>query len=194
MYSAYKLNKQGVCIEPWHTPFPIWNQSLVPCPVLTVSSWPAYRFLKRQVKWSGIPICFRIFHSLLWSAWSKALPYEWSRSRCFSGILWSKGCWQFDLWFLAFSKSSVYMWKFSVHILLKPGVGLGAKSSLTFVTPWTAKLLCPWDSPGKNTGVGHHFLLQGIFPTQELNLGLLHCRQILYWLNYWLEGFWPLPC
>ena len=38
----------------------------------------------------------------------------------------------------------------------------------------------PWDSPGKNTGVGYHFLLQGIFLTQKLNPGLLHCRQILY--------------
>ena len=45
-----------------------------------------------------------------------------------------------------------------------------------------ARLLCPQDSPGKNTGVGCHFLLQGIFPAQELNLGLLHCRQILYQL------------
>ena len=41
MYSAYKLNKQGDTIQPWHTPFPIWNQSVVPCPVLTVPSWPA---------------------------------------------------------------------------------------------------------------------------------------------------------
>ena len=36
-----------------------------------------------------------------------------------------------------------------------------------------ARLLCPWDSPGKNTGVGCHFLLQGIFPTQRLNLCFL---------------------
>ena len=56
MYSAYKLNKQGDNIQPWRTPFPIWNQSVVPCPVLTVASRPAYRFLKRQVRWSGIPI------------------------------------------------------------------------------------------------------------------------------------------
>ena len=41
------------------------------------------------------------------------------------------------------------------------------------------RLLCPWDFPGKSTGVGCHFLLQGIFPTQGSNLGLLHCRQIL---------------
>ena len=44
------------------------------------------------------------------------------------------------------------------------------------------RLLCRWDSPGKNIGVGCHFLLQGIFPTQGYNpciLHLLHCRQIL---------------
>ena len=49
MYSAYKLNKQGDNIQPWSTPFPIWNQSIVPCPVLTAALWPAYRFSKRQV-------------------------------------------------------------------------------------------------------------------------------------------------
>ena len=73
MYFAYKLNKQGDNIQPWHTPFNIWNQSIVPCPVLTVVSWSAYRFLRRQVRWSGIPISFRIFHSLSWSTESKAL-------------------------------------------------------------------------------------------------------------------------
>ena len=47
-----------------------------------------------------------------------------------------------------------------------------------------ARLLCSWGSQGKNTGVGCHALLQGIFPTQGSNLGLLHCRQILYLLSY----------
>ena len=70
MYSAYKLNKLGDNMQPWHTPFPFWNQSVVPCPVLAVASWPAYRFLKRQVRWCGIPVSFRIFHSLLWSTQS----------------------------------------------------------------------------------------------------------------------------
>ena len=46
------------------------------------------------------------------------------------------------------------------------------------------------DSPGKNTGVGCHFLLQGIFPTQGSNQGLLHCRQILYQLRYQGSLFW----
>ena len=50
-----------------------------------------------------------------------------------------------------------------------------------FVTPWTwaFRLLCPWNFLGKNTGMGCHFLLQGIVPTQGLNLGLPHCRQTL---------------
>ena len=46
------------------------------------------------------------------------------------------------------------------------------------------RLLCPWDFPGKDAGVGCHFLLQRIFPTQGSNPGLLHCRQILYWMSY----------
>ena len=57
--SAYKLNKQGDNIQPWHPPFPIWNQSVVLCLVLIVTSWLAYRFLRRQVRWSGIPISWR---------------------------------------------------------------------------------------------------------------------------------------
>ena len=43
---------------------------------------------------------------------------------------------------------------------------------------------CPWDFPGKNTGVGGHFLLQEIFLTQGLNPGLPHCRQTLYGLSH----------
>ena len=48
-----------------------------------------------------------------------------------------------------------------------------------------ARLLCPWDSPGKNTGVGSHFLPQGIFLTQGLNPSLL-------WLLHWQVGSLPL--
>ena len=49
---------------------------------------------------------------------------------------------------------------------------------------WPARLLCPWNSPGKNTRVGWHFLLQGIFLTQGWNPGLPLCRQILYHLSH----------
>ena len=60
--------------------------------------------------------------------------------------------------------------------------------SLWPLGPQTARLLCPWNGPGKNTGVGCHFLFQGIFPTQGWNLRvlyLLHCRRILY---HWATG------
>ena len=46
------------------------------------------------------------------------------------------------------------------------------------------RLLCPWNSPGKNAGIGCHALLQGIFPTEGSNPGLQHCRQILYQLSH----------
>ena len=53
--SAYNLNKQGDSKQLWHTPFPVLNQSVIPCLVLTIASWPAYRFLRRQIRWSSIP-------------------------------------------------------------------------------------------------------------------------------------------
>ena len=49
-------------------------------------------------------------------------------------------------------------------------------------------LSSPWNSPGQNTGVGSHSILQGTFPTQGLNPGLLYCRQILYQLSH--KGSW----
>ena len=48
---------------------------VVPWLILTVASWPEYRFLRKQLRWSGIPISLRIFHSLLWSAESKSPKY-----------------------------------------------------------------------------------------------------------------------
>ena len=55
---------------------------------------------------------------------------------------------------------------------------------------WPARLLCPWNSPDKNTGVGGQALLQGIFLTQGSNLGLPHCRQILYHLSHQQSPSW----
>ena len=65
---------------------------------------------------------------------------------------------------------------------------LSSSSSSSRVKP--TRLLCPWNSPGKNTGVGSHSLLQGI-SIQGSNPGLLHCKQIFYCLSHqggrWLE-------
>ena len=64
--------------------------------------------------------------------------------------------------------------------------GLVARLCLTLCNPMDCRLpgSSPWHSPGKNTGVGCHFLLWGIFPTQGSNLGLLHCRRLLYHLSH----------
>ena len=83
-------------------------------------------------------------------------------------------------------------WAFSLMSLLipyqcedcSPCHWLDLKSSESHACPAVCDLLCPWDSPGKNSGVGCHALLQEIFLTQESNPGLLRCRQILYHLSH----------
>ena len=125
MYSAYKLNKQGDNIWPWCTPFSIWKQSIVPCLVLTVASWRTYGFLRRRVRWFGIPISWRIFHSLLWSTQSKTLVNEAEID-----VFLEFTCFFYDLTDVgnmisgssAFPKSSLYIWKFQFHVLLKPSL------------------------------------------------------------------------
>ena len=126
MYSAYKLNKQGDSIQPWHIAFLIWNQSVVPCLVLTVASWPAYIFLKRQVRWSGIPISWRIFQFVVihtvkgFGIVNKAEVDVFLEISCFFDDPTDTGNLMFRS--SAFSKSSLNTWKFLVHILLKPSL------------------------------------------------------------------------
>ena len=74
--------------------FSFWNKSVVPCLVLTVASWPAYKFLKRLIRWSAIPISFRIFHSLLWSTHNKqgCLPKTNSHYKSSHSTIFSEEC------------------------------------------------------------------------------------------------------
>ena len=122
MYSAYKLNKQGDNIQPWHTPFPIWNQSISMCS-LTVVSWSAYRFLRRQVWWSGIPISLRIFQFVVihtvkgFTIVSEAEVDGFLEFFCFFDDPTDVG--NLISCSSAFSKSSLNLRNFSVHILLK---------------------------------------------------------------------------
>jgi len=107
-------------------PFTIWNQSVVPCLVLTVASWPAYRFLRRQVRWSGIPISIRIFQFVVihavkgFSLVNKAEVDVFLKFSCFFydptdvGNLVSGSS--------SFCKSILNIWMFLVHILLKPSL------------------------------------------------------------------------
>ena len=117
------------------------------CPVLTVASWSSYRFLGRQVRWSGIPISW-IFYNLLWSTQACCSPWElqivgryWTELNTVKGFgvinkeevdVFLELSWFFydptDVGNLisgsfAFSKSSLNIWKFMGHILLKPGLG-----------------------------------------------------------------------
>ena len=124
MYSAYKLNKQGDNIQSCCTPFPILNQSVVPCLVLTAAAWRAYRFLKRQVRWSGIPISkyfpqFIVIHTVKgFSVVSEAevdvfLELIFCVPTNVDNLISGSS---------AFFTSSLYIWKLSVHILLKPSL------------------------------------------------------------------------
>ena len=123
MYSAYKLNKLGDNIQPWGTPSPIWNQSVVPYPV---ASWPAYKFLRRQVRWSGISTSLRTFQFVvIHRIRSLGIVNEVEVD-----VFLEFPCFFYDpadagnliSYYSAFSKSNLYIWKFSVHILLKSGL------------------------------------------------------------------------
>ena len=131
MYSAYKLNKQADNIQPWHTSFPIWIQSVVPCTVLTVASWPA-DFLTIQISqetgqvvghshfFKNFPQFVSIHIVKVFGILNKAEVDVFPELSCFFddpiavGNLISGSS--------AFSKSSVNIWKFTVHVLLKPGL------------------------------------------------------------------------
>ena len=126
MYSACKLNKQGDNIQPWRTPFPIWNQSVVPCPVLNcflaciqISQEAA------QVVWYAHLfqnfLQFIVIHTVKgFVIVNKAEIDVFLELSCFFhdpadvGNLISGSS--------AFSKTSLNIWNFTVHLLLKPGL------------------------------------------------------------------------
>ena len=126
IYSAYKLNKQGDNTQPWCTPFPIWNQSVVPCLFLTDASWPAYRLRQEagKVVWyshlfQNLPQLVVIHTVKGFSIVNEAKVDVFLEFSCFfydpmDVDNWISGS-------SAFSKSSLNIWKFSVHILLKAG-------------------------------------------------------------------------
>ena len=127
MYFAYKLNNQGENAPPWHTPFPTCNQSAVACPGLTVASWSASAFFRRQVTWPGMPKSLTILPSFFviqavndFSVVHEAEAKVFLEFSCFFydpmdvGNLISGSA--------AFSKSTLNIWEFSVHVLLKPSL------------------------------------------------------------------------
>ena len=111
--------------------FLILNKSPVPCPVLTVASWHSYKFLRRQFRWSGIPISWRI---LLWILKKFAVIHT---VKGFSVVNEAEVhvclefcCFSYDSTDIrnlisgssAFSKSNLNIWNFTIQVLLKPGL------------------------------------------------------------------------
>ena len=83
-----------------------------------------------------------------------------------------------------------WAWTLNCQLLKRASVCSVVSDSLGLNGLLPFRLFCPWNSPGKNTGVGYHSLLQGIFLAKGSNPGLLHCRQIIFWAaregyNYW---------
>ena len=119
MYSAYMLNKQGDNVQPWHTPLPIWNQSIVPCPVLTVASLTCIQVSQEagQVVWyshlfKNFPQ-FIVIHTVEgFGVVNKAEIDVFLELSCFFDdpvdISNLKSC--------SSSKTSLNIWKFSVHV------------------------------------------------------------------------------
>ena len=126
MNSKYNLNKQGDNIQPLITPFLIWNQSAVPYSLLTLASWPAQRFLRRQVRWSGITDSknfpqFVVIHTVEgFEIVNKAEVDAFLELSYFSNDATDVG--NLISGSSAFSKSSLNTSKFMVHKLLKPGL------------------------------------------------------------------------
>ena len=122
MYSAYKLNKQDDNIQPWCTPFPIWNQSVVPCLVLFL--------LDLHTGISGGRWAALVF-PILWEFSSSLWPTQSEFGRVNEADVFMEFSCFFDIATYvgnlisgssAFSKTSLNIWKFTVHILLKPGL------------------------------------------------------------------------
>ena len=91
----------------------------------SVASWSGDRFLKGQVGWSGIHISWRISHSSLWSTQSKALALPIKQMFFWKFLAFSMIQRMLAIWPLVplpFLKSSLNIWKFMVHVLLKPGL------------------------------------------------------------------------
>ena len=127
MYSAYKLNKQGANTQPWHTPFPIWNQSVVPCPVLTVASWPAYQISQEagQVVWyshlfQNFPQFVMVHTVKGFGIVNKSEVGIFPELSTFFDDPADVGNLISDS--PAFCKTSLNIWKFMVHVLLKPSL------------------------------------------------------------------------
>ena len=151
----------------------------------------------RKEKWCSplVKTSLAFFTSVLklgGSHWAGVIPTMdlclWASDHCFTGFshrLWGAIMFQAPNFYfsLVYFCSFLCCCYFSLSALLLNVKVLVAQSCATLCDP-TDCSFCPWNSPGKDTEVGSHSLLQGIFLTQGSNLGLPLCRQILYHLSH----------
>ena len=142
-------------------------------------------FQGKFVSWSGrIWYCKRIISKeLSGTAYNSQVLLRGLTWLVWLLVEWLRGNWRHcNRWF------AESHFKIKTSPVLKNCCYCSSLHRVQFLWPhgfYPTRLLCPWDFPGKNTGVGCHFLLQRIFPTQGSNPGCLHCRWILYCWAIW---------
>ena len=159
MYSVYKANKQCNNIQPWHTAFPILNQSVVQCKFLALASWPAYRFLRRQVRWFGCSHHLQWFWSpppqinldSIWKSRDITLPTKVNLVKASYG----------------FSSSHVWMWELDYK-------ETWALKNWCFGTVWCWRRLLrvPWTAKRSNQSIlkeiNLEYSLEGLMLKQKI--------------------------
>ena len=147
------------------------GESLFPCVFQMLSgsilaSWPSFSISKAHFS----KVCF--YYAISFCFWSSLSPSLWLQTwLTHLQLPKGKGGWEWD-------KSGVWGQHIQTTVY-----ETGNQQGLTVETGTILSILtwlCPGDFLIRNTGVGCHFLLQGIFLSQGSNLSLLHCRQILY--------------
>ena len=144
-----------------------WMASLTRLTWVWVDSWSCW--------WTGRP-------GMLWFMWSQRVGQDWATELNFFETKIFK--WHSDWPPVSQKRNNLeflcFLWQ---HIYLHDGCVLSSYSHVPlFANQWTVAHQAPlfMEFSGKNTGMSRHAPLQGFLPTQRLNLGLLHCRQILY--------------
>ena len=189
----HKKTPHGPQSPTWYYTPQIFNLGSGP----VMSSWTAL-YQRLFMQWIFLQCTQMMWLSLLKPSWGRSTLLLWWSFWLLPSFLSADLCWYaLPLSLLTPVSHSFLLTSLWPQIQIQ---GLGTQSSFNFFTfslglceseccsvvsdsLWSHGLYSPWDSPGKNTGVGSLSLLQGIFPTQELNPGLPHCKQILYRLS-----------
>ena len=171
-------------MQPWRTPSPVWNQSVVPCPVLTVAFWPAYRFLRRQVRWSGIPSSLRIFQFVVihkvkgFGIVNEAEIDVFLEFPCFSNIQNYPYYFFFGNESLSWAHTqggeglrSVPGGSVSTYIAWKSSV----RKTCSFTFKYSSHRVCHYGLIGIYFGLGYDLVLRSLFPCSPC-ASLGHCE------------------